>query len=201
MWRDFLRLRIVHGEMAPGGRDRIELRGRMRRTFLAEIGIRRGAHGRRDPDAPFFIKHRVVDIVLARPDRFFAPVRRRLRHRRRRGRCLRIANGELHLAGGVVNGIEHGQIVGTQLERSVDQTVRVERGIATVGGHLVVQVGLRIRPVPLGDHDVTLDALRTRRRGRHFTAGDAIGPVGKHLQRAILAHLIETTGHLRAGLP
>ena len=35
---------------------------------------------------PLLVEHRVVHVVLARPDRFVAPVRRRLRHRRRASR-------------------------------------------------------------------------------------------------------------------
>ncbi len=97
-------------------------------------------------------------------------------------------------------GSSTGMIVRAQLERSVDEAVGVERRIAPIGGHFVVQVGLRIRPVPLRDDDVALESLRTRRRGRHLAAGDAVRPVGKHRVDAILAHVVHAARHLRAGL-
>ena len=64
----------------------------------------------------------------------------------------------------------------------------------------IVEIRLRVGPVPLRDDDVALHALRPRRRRRHFAAGDAVGPVGEHRQRAVLAHRVEAAGHLRAGL-
>ena len=63
-----------------------------------------------------------------------------------------------------------------------------------------MEIRLRIGPVPLRDDDVALDALRPRRRRRQLAAGDAVGPVGEHRQRAVLAHRVEAAGHLRAGL-
>ena len=91
-----------------------------------------------------------------------------------------IAIRNLHLADGVVHRIEHRQIVAAFLRRSVDQAVGVDVRIAFVGGDLVVQIGLRIGPVPLGDHDVALDALRPRRRLRgKFALRDPRGPIAK----------------------
>ena len=72
--------------------------------------------------------------------------------------------GHLHLAGGVVHRIEHRQIVAALFGRSVDQAVGVDVRIALIGGDFVVQIGLRVGPVPLRDDDVALDALRARRR-------------------------------------
>ena len=172
----------------------------MRRSLFAEIRIRRRSHGGRDPHAPLFVEHRIVDIVLAGPDGLVAPVRRRRRHLRRRGRRARIAHGQLHLADRVADRIENGQVVGAELQRSVDEAVGVERGIPSVGRDLVVEIRLGVSPVPLRDDDVALESLRSRRRRRQLAFGDAIGPVGEHRQCAIFTHRVQTTGHLRAGL-
>ena len=67
-------------------------------------------------------------------------------------------------------GIEDGHVVRTQLERTVEQTFRVHRRIAAIGRDNVVQVRLGIGPVPPGDDDVALEALRPR-RGRRQLAG------------------------------
>ena len=144
--------------------EREQLRRRMRRSRLAERRIVGRTHGRRDPHASLLVEHRVVDVVLARPERVVAPVRRRRAGRRTRRRLASF--GSRTVSGTrldrVVHRIEHGEIVGAQLERAVDQAVRVERRVAPVGRDVVVQVRLRIGPVPLGDDDVALDALRTR---------------------------------------
>ena len=64
-----------------------------------------------------------------------------------------------------------------------------------------MKVGLWIGPVPFCDDDVPLDALRPRRRGRHFARRDPIGPVREHRQRALATELtVEATGHPCAGL-
>src|SRR5688572_31915403 len=47
----------------------------------------------------------------------------------------------------------------------------------------VVDVVLGGAPVPLGDDDIALDALRARRRRRQLAPGDAGRPVGEHLDR------------------
>ena len=143
----------------------------MARSLLAEIGVLRRTHGGRDPDAALLVEHRVVDVVLAGPDHFLAPVRRRRGHLRRRRRRVRIANRQLDLSRLVAVGIEHRQVVGAQFERAVDRPVRVERGIAAIGRDDIVEVGLRIGPVPHRDDDVALEALRARRRRRHLSLG------------------------------
>ena len=184
-----------------GSLDREELRRRVARALLAEVRVLERPHRRGDPHAAALVEHRVVDVVLAGPDDVAAPVRRRLHHRRRRRRRVRIADGQRHLADRVAHRIEHRQVVGAQLEGAVDQAVGVERRIAPIGRDRVVQVGLRVGPVPLGDDDVALEALRPRRRGRHFARGDAIGPVREQRERAIAAELSEAADHLRARLP
>jgi hypothetical protein len=42
--------------------------------------------------------------------------------------------------------------------------------------------------------------LRARRRRRHLAAIDAIGPIGKQQQRALLAEIVDAVQHLRARL-
>ena len=184
----------------PAALQREQLRRRMRRSFLAECRILRRPHRGSEPQAALLVEHRVVDVVLAGPDRFFAVVRRRRGHLRRGRRRIGIANGQRNLADGVGLRIEHRHVVRAELERAIEQAVRVEGGIAAIGRHHVVQVRLRIGPVPHRDHDVALEALRPRRRRRHLAAVDAIGPVGEQQQRALLAEIVEAVDHLAAGL-
>ncbi len=88
--------------------------------------------------------------------------------------------------------IDDGQVIAALFERSVDGAVGVHGRIALVGRDVVVQIDLRIGPVPHRDDDVPLPALRTRRSGRRqLSVGDAVGPVRVHRQRALAANLVE----------
>ena len=151
---------------------------------------------------PLLVEHRIVDVVLARPERFVAPIGRRcarIRPRRRLGR--RIAHGERNAADRVAHRVEHREIVAAQLERAVEQSVRVERRVAPVRRDDVVEIRLGIRPVPLGDDDVALESLRTLRRGRRDLARrDAVGPVGEQRERARLSEIVDRREHLRSRL-
>src|SRR5262249_56567101 len=69
-----------------------------------------------------------------------------------------------------------------------------------VGRDSVVQVRVRIRPVPLREDDVALDARRALRRGWHLARRDTIGPVGEHRERALLPHRVEAACHLLSRL-
>ena len=100
----------------------------------------------------------------------------------------------------MAHGIEHRQVVRAELQRPVDLAVRVERGIPAVGRDLIVQIRLWVRPVPLGDHDIALQALRPRRRRRDGARGDPIGPVGEHRERALPAELTHDAEHLATRL-
>src|SRR2546430_11343691 len=84
-------------------------------------------------------------------------------------------------------------VVGAQFERAVDRAVGVERGVAAIGRDLVMQVRLRIGPVPFGNDHVALDALWAGRGGRDGTGGHPIGPVGEHRKRALGADLAPGT--------
>ena len=64
---ELLGLRIPHGEVAVGGGDRKQFRGRMRRPFLAERRVVAGAYRRGHPHPAPFVEHRVVHVVLAGP--------------------------------------------------------------------------------------------------------------------------------------
>ena len=86
----------------------------------------------------------------------------------------------------MVHRIQHGQVVGAQLQRSVNEAVRIHGRVAPVRRDLVVQVRLRIRPLPFGDDDVPLQPLRTRWLRRDGAGGDAIRPIGEQRQRALL---------------
>ena len=125
--REFLRLRVVHASWRPdcpaGKASPTDGRSALHTAGLSAARTADVIHTR-----PLLVEHRVVHVV-------------RLCHsasspqygegcgisgpRRRSG----IANRQRHLAGGVVHGIEHGQVVGAQLERAVDRAVRVERGL------------------------------------------------------------------------
>ena len=136
---------------------------------LQNAGIVRRPHRRRDPHAALLVEHRIVDVVAAGPDRLRCPSTATAAACRgdvrgvfgsRTVSCTRLVVW--------CTGSSTGQVVGAELERPVDQTVGVHRRVAAVGRHLVVQVRLRIGPVPLRDDDVALDALRPRRRRRQL---------------------------------
>ena len=172
----------------------------MARSFLAVGRIVTRPHGGGNPHAALLVEHRVVNVVLARPEHLAVPVRRRLQHHRTRRRRLRIAHRQLDLARHVFHGIQNGEVVVAELERAVDGTVRVDRRIAPIGRDDVVQVGLRIGPVPLSNDDVALDALRPWRRRRDLARRDAIGPVREQRERTLRAELVHPVEHLRSGL-
>ena len=67
--RELPRLRVVHREMPGRAIDRRELRRRMGRSGLAVVRVVERPDRRGDPHAALFVEHRVVDVVLARPDR------------------------------------------------------------------------------------------------------------------------------------
>ena len=179
---------------------RRQLRRGMRRPGLAVVRVVERAHRRRDPDASLLVQHRVVHVVLALPDRLAAPVRRRMRHRRRCRRCVGIAHCQFDGTRHVLHRVEHRQVVGAQLERAVERAVGIDRRVAAIGRDDVVQIDFRVRPVPHRHDDVALGALRARRRRRKLAGVDAVGPIGELFQHAVLAELVQRAAHLRAGL-
>ncbi len=100
-------------------------------------------------------------VGLARPDRFLAPVRRGLRRRRvRLARRLGVAYDELDLRRGVRSRIDDRHVISAGLKRAVDRAVGIHRRIALVARDLVMQIRLRIGPIPHRHHDVAFAALR-----------------------------------------
>ena len=173
----------------------------MLRSLPAEVRIGPRTHPRREPHPCLAVEHGIVRVGPAVPDRLITPVRRGLQGRPRSYRRVRIANRQGHLAGRVSHRVQDGHVIRAGLERSVDRAVGVDRGIALVGGSLVVEIRRRIGPVPLRDHDVTLFTLWSGRNRRHFAGGDPIGPIREHLQRPRGAQSVEPTHHAAAGLP
>ena len=162
----FSRLRIVDGQLTARARQREQLRRRMVGAFALQYAGRvvRRAHDGRVPDAAFLIEHRIVRVGFAVPDRFVAPVGRRLRRRRAvRRRRARILHGRVERRRGVGLRIENRELVGRELGRAVELAVGVDRRIAAIGAAQVVHVGFVGRPIAHGRDDVALDAARPRR--------------------------------------
>ena len=179
--RRLLLRRIVDLELTPRDLHREHLRGRMIGALPAPRRRRVRTNARRQPDAALLVHPRIVDVGVAVPDRFRAPIGRlgELRQVLRRRR-LGVAPFGLDQAGLVVDGIEPRDEVRARFGRSVDQTVRIDGRIAAVGRDLVMQIALRRVPVPQRDDEVALDAGRTRRlRERQLALRDAIRPIAE----------------------
>ena len=147
--RRLLRLRIVHLELPAALRERERLGRRMIRSRLTPRQRLVLPDSRRGPDTGLAVHREAVRAGLAGPDRFLAPVRRRLRRRRvGRARGLRIANRQLHLAGGMARRVDGRHVVGALFERAVDRPVGVHGGIALVGRDFIVGIRLLDRPSP-----------------------------------------------------
>src|SRR5262245_35308830 len=153
----------------------------MVRVLFAESRIVRTPDRRGEPDTAFTVEHAIVIARLARPNPFVAPVGRWLHwsfsHRNRR---IWIAHRRWEVFGAVRFRIEDRNDIDAKLCRAVHRAVGVNGWIATVGGDKVVQVMFVVEPVPSGDDDVALHALRSRWLGMgQFALGDPIGPVRK----------------------
>src|SRR5947199_898695 len=112
---------IVDREVTAGTSERKQLGRRMARPRLANVRVVGRAYRGGEPHATALIEHWVVHVGLTGPDELAAPIGRWLQHLRPGGRRgVGIAHGERYPAGGVVRGIEHGEIVGAQFERSVE---------------------------------------------------------------------------------
>ena len=193
---------VVHDDVAVRCIDRERLRRRMIRASLADVGIGRRTNAGREPHPCLLIQHQAVRDGLRVPELLVAPIRRCREHRvvDRRGGLL-IAHRQLDRGRGVLDRIEDRDEVGRVLGRPVERAVAIDRGIALVGGDLVVQVGLGARPVPHRDDDIALGALRTLRLdGWGLAVGDARGPVGQGLQAPLGAEPLDGLDHVLAGL-
>ena len=174
----FLGFLIVERKVAIDARGGKVLRGRMVGAFTAEIRRLRPADPRRVPDSPVLVQHGIVGVGLAVPDPFLAPVGRghadgiavgggrlRIQHQRAESRV------------GIVYRVEYRKVVGAQLGSSENPSIAVDRRVPPIGGRKVVQVGLRIGPVPHGRDHVAFDSLGSfGYPGRRFAGGNAVGP-------------------------
>src|SRR3989442_2319740 len=139
----------------------------MARAFFTERWIFARADSGGNPDSTLRIEHRIVDIGLAVPDGFVPPIRRRRRNLVVCARwSLRIANWHSKLIRYSAHWIEDRQIINAEFGSAVDGSIGVQCGIALIRGDLIVQICLRVGPVPLGNDDVPLDTLGSRRDGR-----------------------------------
>ena len=200
-----LRLRVVHLHLPAALVDRERLGRRMIRALPGRTPASRFGRMRAATQTRRLLVHReAVRVGLAVPDRFVAPVRRR-----RAPAACRAALGvfgsrtcSLTCVARVRLRIDDRHVVGALFERAVDRAVGVDRRIALVGRDLVVQVRLRIGPVPHRDDDVALAALRARRRRRPA----ARPPAMRSVQSAYIASargaadLREAGAHAAAGL-
>src|SRR5262249_54854504 len=155
-----------HSEMAVGLFEWEQLRRRMVRPFFAEGRIGRRTDSRSEPDAALFIEHRVVHAGLAISDDLVGPVWRRCHGILRRCRGLWVAGRHVDLTRLMSHRVQDRYEICALLGSPIDEAVGVDRGMALVGGDLVVQVGLGTGPVPYGDDDVALHALWPRRLRR-----------------------------------
>ena len=193
--------RVVHRQVPVGPRVGKHLRGRMIGPRQAVRRVLRPAYAGGQPDAGILVKHRVVNVRPAVPDRLLAPVGRRRHRRTGRQRGVGVPHRHAQLPDAVAGRVEHWHVVGAGFEGPVDRPVRVDGRIALVGRHLIVKIGVLVGPIPLCDHDVALDALGPWRRRRKLAGHDASGPVGVHLEGAPAAHSIQRPAHAAAGLP
>ena len=172
------------------------------RPLTAVVRIGPVPDGRGHPHPPLLVHHRVVGVGGVVPDQLVTEEPRRGRHRHRdharhRGRVdpQRHVQARRHVG----DRIEDGQRVVRDVD-PVNGTVRVDLGVALVGGDLVVDVVDVGAPLPHRDDDVPLDALRAGRRLGHRAGRDAVAPVREHLQPPGPAEAVHDVGHLAAAL-
>ena len=97
--------------------------------------------------------------------------------------------------------VEDRHDVGRILGRAEQRAVGVDGRVAAVARDEVVQIVLLVEPVPGGDDDVALDALRPLRlRLRQLALGDAVRPLAVILERHAAELAGQEVDHLLAGL-
>ena len=172
----------------------------MIRARPAPVGVVPAAHPGGDPHPAQFVQHGVVHVGPGIPDGFIAPIRGFRRGRTGDGARLGVHHGQWNLVQGVIDGVEHRQVVGAFFQGTVDFAIGVDGGVAPVGGDQVMEIGGGIGPVPLGDDHVALQSLGPRRRRRQFAGGDAVGPVGEHADGAFHSQAGQGADHGFSGL-
>ena len=159
------RLRIEHRELSSTLLEREDLRRGMVRSRLAKGGIVEPAHRRGQPHSAFFVYHRVVVVDARVPNLPVAPIGRR--HDRLLGRRVPLAQGRWHF------GIAHRRmevrdrvrrrVEDRQLISGIERPIGIDRRIAPIGRDQVVEVLVRLPPVPFRNDDIAFDTLRARR--------------------------------------
>ena len=181
--RELPRLGIVHGQLPAARFEREQNRRRMARPFFAERWIVTRANPGGDPDSSLFIKHGIVDVGLAVPNGFISPIRRRRRRLIVAARWrLRVTDWHADSVRCGAHWVEDRQIVNAKFCGAVNCSVGVQCGIALVGGNFIVQIGLRVCPVPLGNDHVSFGTLRSRGHGRQLSGRNPVGPISEHGQ-------------------
>ena len=187
---EFLRRRIVHRQLAFIAVERKRLGIAIVRALPAECRRPGSVIGSGQPEPALGVEHVVVIVEFAVPDLFHAPIGRS-RKRLFDGGVSRTQSfghiGTLRRRD-VIDlirlRIEHRQSVGRIFRRAIERAVGIDRRIALVRRNQVVKIFVRSAPIPFRDHDVALDALRSRRLGkRQFARGDAVGPVAEIFER------------------
>ena len=121
--------------------------------------------------------------------------------RSERERHVGIAHRRVEFGDAVLHRIENRNDVGGVFRRAEQRAVAVDRRVALVGRNLVVQIMLVVGPVPRGDDDVALDALRPLRFVfGQLALGDAVGPFGEIFDRRRGEIAGDEVDHQRAGL-
>ena len=195
-------LGVVVRELPLAARDWEVLRRRVIRAGPAPVGILGGPDQLGDPEAPLGVQHRVVGAVAPGGRLLRAPVGRRDQGGRAGVRIAalghRDAGGHVHPHRAV------GHRVRDREPRPADAVhgrVRIQVGVALVGGDLVVHHRHRVAPAPHRQDEVALLPPRARRRRRDLAGRDAIRPVGEQAQRALAPHPVQTGAHARSAAP
>ena len=116
-------------------------------------------------------------------------------------RRIRVTHRRVEVLRRVCLRIEDRDVVHAVFGRTDHRAVRVDRRITPVRGNQVVEILFLVGPVPGGDHDVALDALRPRRLAvRQLALLDPLGPVGEVFDRRAGELPREDVDHQLAGL-
>ena len=163
----FHRLGVENRDRAVRLLERGQLGGRMIGAFLAEVRVLGAAHRRRHPHAALLVEHGIVVVHLGVVELLLTPIGRRperlvhgrvSRSKPFRGVC--IADRSLEIGDGVRLRIQDRDDVGRIFGRAEDRTIGIDGRIPAVRGDQVVQILLRVAPIPRGNHDVALESLR-----------------------------------------
>ena len=147
-------------------------------------------------------------VGLGIPEDRVAPIGRRRGRldragvaRPKRERHVRVRHRHLEVRHLVRLGIEDRHVVGRIFRRPIERAIGIDRRLAPIRRDQIVQVLVRLRPVPGGDHDIALDARGPRRLVLgQFALRDPIGPVAEILVRHAAELAGKAIGHHLAGL-